>query len=327
MKKVFKVIGIVLLALIILVVGGIVLILGALNDRTTHYWNYAEPSGELEAKYTALGAYDVVSVEFEATGTAWGKYTVWYPSELKTDSDTYPLVIFANGTGTKASQYQEVFKHLATWGFIVVGNEDENCRTGESSADTLDFMLQLNENPTSDFYGKIDTENIGITGHSQGGVGAINAVAEQENGGLYKAVYAISATSRYHADELNKNGEGWSVDVSKLQVPVMMVAGTGLFDAGTLDVYTETISEGEAQGICPIWWLNECYDTVSDSVAKVVARQIGKDHGDMLRSADGYMTAWFMYWLKDDAEAGNAFFGENAEILTNENWQDVRANP
>ena len=55
-----------------------------------------------------------------------------------------------------------------------------------------------------------------------------------------------------------------------------------------------------------------------------MAREVGKDHGDMLRSADGYMTAWFMYWLKDDTEAGKAFFGENAEIFTNSNWQDVK---
>ena len=43
-------------------------------------------------------------------------------------------------------------------------------------------------------------------------------------------------------------------------------------------------------------------------------------------SADGYMTAWFMYWLQGDEEAGKAFFGENAEIKTNENWQDVTVN-
>jgi len=42
--------------------------------------------------------------------------------------------------------------------------------------------------------------------------------------------------------------------------------------------------------------------------------------------ADGYMTAWFMYYLQNNKEVGMAFFGENAEILTNPNWQDVRVN-
>ena len=34
---------------------------------------------------------------------------------------------------------------------------------------TLDYMLKLNEDPESIFYHKIDTDHIGIAGHSQGG--------------------------------------------------------------------------------------------------------------------------------------------------------------
>lgn len=252
---------------------------------------------------------------------------MWYPSEMKDTNATYPLVVMANGTGTKASQYKAIFKHLASWGFIVAGNEDENCRTGESSAATLDFILGLNRDKESIFYGKVDVGNIGITGHSQGGVGAINAVTEQENGEKYKAIYAISATSRYHADELNINGLGWSIDAAKINIPIMMVSGTEMFDAGNMSEYSETLPEGKAQGICPLWWLNECYDSITNGVDKVIARQTGKDHGDMLQSADGYMAAWFVYYLKGDIEAGKAFFGKDAEILFNENWQDIKVNP
>lgn len=235
--------------------------------------------------------------------------------------------ISGGGTGVKASQYKEVFKHLASWGFVVVGNEDDNSRTGESSAATLEFILGLHADKNSNFYGKIDTENIGIAGHSQGGVGTINAVTEQSNGIMYKAIWAASTTSRYHADEMNKNDDGWSCNLSNIHIPIFMVAGTKDFDAGNMMEYSETLPEGKVQGICPLWWLNECYDSVSDDVDKVIARQIGKDHGDMLRSADGYMTAWFMYYLQGDTEAGNAFFGEDSELLSNENWQDIKINP
>lgn len=318
LRRIFVIICIIIVILIIAVIA----LLAIGSYKTDNYWKFSESSGEIEAKYAALGSYDVSIAEYDANGTAWQKYEIWYPTEME-DGVTYPLVIMANGTGTKASQYKAVFKHLASWGFIVAGNEDENCRTGESSEATLDFVLELNEDKNSVLYGKVDTEHIGITGHSQGGVGAINAVTEQENGKLYKAVFAISATSRYHADELNKSGTGWSIDVSKVNIPIMMVAGTGTWDAGSMLEYCETLPEGEAQGICPLWWLNECYDTIPDDTNKIIARQIGKDHGDMLRSADGYMTAWFMYYLKDDSEAGNAFLGENAEISTNSSWQDV----
>ena len=323
-----KIIGTIIVDCVVLVVGGCSIILGTMNHRNENYWKYTETKGEIESKYSALGTYEVSTAEWSADGKVWKEYEVWYPSDMKGSSGTYPLVIMANGTGIKASQYREVFRHLASWGFIVVGNEDENSRSGESSAATLDFMLGLNEDKSSDFYGKIDTENIGIAGHSQGGVGAINAVTQQKNGNKYKAICAQSTTSSAVAYALNlldsELGGGWSCDTTALSIPAFMVAGTGSADAGNVNENRLELDEGETQGICPLWWLQECFDAMPDTTPKVIARLTGKDHGDIPHITDGYMTAWFMYWLKDDTEAGKAFFGENAEIFTNSNWQDVK---
>lgn len=49
--------------------------------------------------------------------------------EMEKSDITYPLVNMPNGTGVKSSRYEAVFEHLASWGFIVVGNEDENSLT------------------------------------------------------------------------------------------------------------------------------------------------------------------------------------------------------
>lgn len=46
----------------------------------------------------------------------------------------------------------------------------------------------------------------------------------------------------------------------------------------------------------------------------------------MLEKTDSYMTAWMLYQLKDDEEAGKVFIGEDAELLNNKNWQDVEKN-
>lgn len=79
-------------------------------------------------------------------------------------------------------------------------------------------------------------------------------------------------------------------------------------------------------GIAPLWSLQENYDAISNDVMKVLARRVNTDHGDMLPRADGYMTAWFMYQLKGDTEASGAFLGEDAELLSNPNWQDTTKN-
>lgn len=311
----------VILIIIIFIVGIVFAFLGYLKYRNEHYWKYATPAGEIEKKYTAHGSYNVSYIEFEADNAAYVKYEAWYPSDMEEINHTYPLVVMANGTGVKASQYKEVFQHLASWGFIVVGNEDENCRTGASCAATLDFILGLNENKNSNFYGKIDTNKIGIAGHSQGGVGAINAVTAQENKNLYKAIFIASTPSPLFADD-NVLGSEWRYDISKVTIPCFMVAGTGSGDAGTAT--DKTTAQG--QGICPLWAMIENYNAIPDTVDKIMAREVGKDHGDMLRYADGYMTAWFVYYLKGDIQAGEAFFGNNAEILSNKNWQDIKIN-
>ncbi|MGN0468478.1 MAG: alpha/beta hydrolase [Acutalibacteraceae bacterium] len=280
-----------------------------------NYFSKVTTDKALEQKYTGKGQYPVSSIKIKSDTKKIGKYTVWYPTEAETSTETYPLVIMANGSGVKASKYKPIFDHLASWGFIVVGNEDENSWDGSSTAASLDMMLKLNQDESSVFYNKIDLNNIGVAGHSQGGVGAINAVTAQDNGNLYKTIYTASTTHIDLAKGLN-----WSYDVSKINIPYFMVAGTLSADAG------DGIEGSSNVGIAPLFSLQENFASISDDVMKIMARRVNIDHGDMLAFADGYMTAWFMYRLKDDNEAGKIFVGDDAEILTNANWQDIEKN-
>jgi len=320
MGKVVKRLLLILGIIILLIVVGTFSMCTLIDKRNKTYWKYNKSDMPIESKYIPLGELETDYVEYSASGVC-KKYEISYPKELENSSKKYPLVVMANGTGVKASQYKEVFTHLASWGFIVIGNEDDNSRSGKSSSDSLDFMLQKNADKEHLFYNKVDTDNIGISGHSQGGVGALNAVTEQANGNIYKAVWAASTTSRYHAKELSDD-KSWNCYPSKINIPCFMIAGTKNMDAGNMKTYTESLSKGEAQGICPLWWLNECYDAMTANT-KIIARFKDKDHGDMLRCADGYMTAWFIYHLQGDVSA-DFFSGNNAEIKSNKNWQDVK---
>ena len=79
-------------------------------------------------------------------------------------------------------------------------------------------------------------------------------------------------------------------------------------------------------GVCPLEALKDIYNTMSQDTTKIRARIKGAEHEDMLTLTDGYMTAWFLYYLQGDEEAGTVFFGDNAEILKNANWQHVQKN-
>ncbi|MDE6189618.1 MAG: alpha/beta hydrolase [Clostridia bacterium] len=277
------------------------------------YYKNIKSDKPLEQKYIAKGEYEVSYYEQKMDNKDWKKYEIWYPTELENnDGKEYPLVVMVNGTGVPATKYKAVFDHLASWGFVVIGNEDRNAGSGESSSASLDYMLTLNSDSNSMFYGKIDVDNIGIGGHSQGGLGTINAVTKQDNGNRYKVMYAASSPTLALSVDFLKT----PFNISTVSIPCFLTAGTLQSDAGNK----------KDSGICPLVELQEKYNTLSENVSKVMARVVDAEHGDVLPRADGYMTAWFMYWLQNDTEAGGIFFGENAEILNNANWQDVEKN-
>ncbi|MDE5818853.1 MAG: alpha/beta hydrolase [Lachnospiraceae bacterium] len=276
------------------------------------YFNEVITDASCELKYTQMGTYEVSTFEQASDSKKIGRFRVWYPAELETSGRKYPVVVMVNGSGTPASKYEAIFDHLASWGFIVAGNEDGSSGTGESAASTLDFILGLNEDADSLFYGKIDTQNIGIAGHSQGGSGTINAVTAYENGNMCKVMYTASTPTAAIASDVLKA----PYDVSGIQIPWFMTAGTGEADSGN----------EKNTGISPLWSNQENCNTVTDDVMKVLARRTDTGHGDMLPYADGYMTAWFMYHLQGDETADTVFLGDNAEILNNANWQDVQKN-
>ena len=315
MKKVLKIIGIIFLILIILLV--ILSIKGYIESQKPvyedDYYKDFQSNEELETKYSKLGNYEVSYEEHESENSSIKKIRIWYPKELENNNQEYPMIIVVNASGVPAFRYEPFFKRLASWGFIVVGNEDRQTGTGETTSITLDYMLNISND--SKLYNKIDKNNIGIIGYSQGGAGAIRAVTEFENGKNYKTIFTGSAAYPFLA-----NNMGWNYDTSKIKIPYFMTAGTGKSDDSGKD------SSKEFGGVAPLSSLIENYDKITNDVFKIRARSVGTEHEDMLVQTDSYMTAWMLYQLQDDKEASKIFVGDDAEILHNKKWQDIEKN-
>lgn len=308
MKKVLKIAGIVIL---ILVIGIFVLVkyLGSLPSAPTDYQKTVQTGGEIEAKYIANGTYEV-SIYEEAVLQGFGKYILYYPNKLAEKSDTYPVIVLCNGSGTPVSKYPTVAEHFASWGFIVIGTEEQYDWNGFSAEMCIRYLQLLNENATigSDdnkkdniFFGKIDFENIGIVGHSQGGVGVINAITTQQHGDVFKAAVSLSPTNKELAHNLL-----WDYDATKVNIPIMLISGAGGGD--------DWVVTGEQ--------LEEIFDDISSD--KVMLRRKDTPHGEMLYSANGYVTAWFMWQLQGDEYAAKAFIGDTPEMMQNVLYQDQK---
>lgn len=286
-----------------------------LNDQSVpkDYVNKVPTGGTIEANYLKNGSYatsyyeevsdpkDDVDHGNDIVETI-GKYEIYYPKELETkdNTDKYPVVVMVNGTGVPASKYKESFEHLASWGFIVIGNENGSTGYGASTDKTLERILALNGDDSSIFFGKVDVDNIGVVGHSQGGSGVGKAItgthAEQ-----FKAAVMLSFGKTALSEAF-----GWSFDEKNISASTML-----LTDGGDLS---------------PVESLKTIYDAIPENVDKLMARRNDVDHGGMLYSGDGYVTAWFMYYLQGDENAGKAFTGEGAEIFENKYYQDLDTN-
>lgn len=303
MKVVLKILGVLILIPILLLITILVLVC-FIPSVPNHYTEKVETGGEIEQKYLAMGNKKVKNAKSKATELTKYNY-VYYPEELESTNKKYPVVIFLNGTGILPKKYKALFKHLASWGFIVVGNDDASTGFGVSADETIEYIKKASKDSKSVLYEKIDLENMGITGHSQGGAGVFTAISIMKHKETYKTAVALSPTHEETALAF-----GWNYDLTKIDIPVLMIAGTK--------------GEFETQAVIPFEKMVDMYNKIPSS--KVMMRRKEAEHGQMLYEADGYVTAWFRWQLMGDEEAGEAFVGETPEILKNELYQDQKIN-
>lgn len=243
--------------------------------------SFEPPSlGDIEGRYFKDGTNAVET-------TSVPGFKIYHPAPM---TGNHPIITWGNGTGAPVALYDGFLKHLASWGFVVAASHSVMTISGNQLIDGIDYLLKQNRVPDSKFYGMLDTENIGSTGHSQGGGGAINAaVKDRRIKCCAPLAPAPGVTQRLH-------------------VPMFIVAGA--------NDHIATVS----------WITNSCWKRAASPTIFAIASRTS--HGSFTYSGGmtrGYVTAWFMTHLQDDAVAGRAF-EEKGELFQNPNWEVIRKN-
>lgn len=271
------------------------------NLKSSYYQN-VKTTYPIESRYLGYEIYAVSDIKIDLTSIDRVKsLKIYYPNEMVLyPGKKYPLIIMVNGTGWVYEKYEATFKHLSSWGFIVIGNDDPSSGLGDSTIKTLNYMLDLNKDNNSIFYDKIDIEKIGLSGHSQGGSGVINAITRFPESTYFKCAYAASSPTKPWTDTILS---ALKYDCSKVKIPTMM----------TYEKQT------------PVNDMIYNFEQFDKSLKIIVGINKNANHGDMLVAADSYMTAWFNYILLNDKIAAQGFEGQNAEMLINNlNWMNVQ---
>ncbi len=96
----------------------------------------------------------------------------------------FPVVLFIHANNDRVCEiyrsYYSLMDHWASWGFIAVSVDQTkyNCQPGnteniqlrsDSQLRALEMLDELNQDPESRFFGRIDTSRLMLAGHSRGG--------------------------------------------------------------------------------------------------------------------------------------------------------------
>ena len=272
--------------------------LSALAKSSTPVWD----------KYSKTGKYKVSAFTFTVPENDF-TYKVWYPKDIKNMSKR-PIILYSNGTGSnyiKSPDTVTYLKKAASYGFVCLTNTDENTGVGTSMNAGMDALVEFNNKKSHRFYKKLNVNNVGLAGHSQGATCSINLASEgnYENRKRFKAVYACSLPNPELAASVMQN---CPYDASLVSIPTLLLSGTGVTD-GTF--------------ICPL------ETSVLPAVKKIksdvfAARMKDVEHADSIMKMHPYMIAWFDYKLCGNKAAAKAFIGKSPELKTNKNWQDYK---
>lgn len=238
-------------------------------------------------RYAAPGIHAVTSIGVPG-------YQVFHPADIATGSRRHPVVTFGNGSYATYEQYEELLRHLASWGFVVVVADSSVTGDGSEILAAARYVLAQNDNPESVFHDRIDVEHVAAVGHSQGAGGAINASTGSD--GL------ITSTA-----VLNLPDPWWAtrpvdvIDVARLTGPVFYLTGA-----------EDPLSTAVPQA---------AYHALGPGPA-VRGRLLGVGHnwpadGGGFR---GYLTAWLRFTLTGDDNAAPAFVGPAPELSTDPAW-------
>ena len=217
-------------------------------------------------------------------------YYVYYPENIKSSKKTYPVLSWANGTMCPPDMYAGLLAELAKGGYIVIASSETMSADGTAQIDALDFVLSLNNNSSSSAYKKVNTKQLGVIGHSQGGRSSVNAAVKDSR---IRCVVSIAGSNYLEEAEPNST-------------PTLFIAG------------------GKDMIVSPSQWIQPAFDVAKGPA--VYASLNGALHTGCCTNPEkysSYVLDWCNLWLKGDAKA-LATFSSNGTLASDSNWSNFQ---
>ncbi len=212
-------------------------------------------------------------------------YTVFRPACTR-EGEKYPVITWGNGTCGQAGGYGSFLVKVASHGFYVFAANSRWTGSGIEILHALDLAAELNDDPDSVYYQKLDLDRIGVMGHSQGASGT----------------QAASSDPRIKSVILWNGG-----DAAAVNKPVMAISGER--DIGNPSVMTLSSEVNLASQ--PAAWLY--YHQVLLTGGGMTGHLTVMEQPERVWEP---ALAWFQYTLNDDPAARDMLLGDSCGLCT-----------
>lgn len=216
------------------------------------------------------------------------QHTYWYPSSISSTGLEHPVILWGNGTGASPSSYDGLLSHFASHGFIVAAANTPNAGSGTEMLAGLDNLTSFDNSPTSPFYQAVDTSRVATTGHSQGGVGALNSSQDPRVTTTFPVEGAWSAAG--------------------VTVPILFLAGENDTIATPSSIYNTFNSANAPSAYAEIAGASHFTPAGSGGYFRAVG------------------VAWARWHLMDDDDAEGWFVGPNCGLCNDSELSDYEVN-
>ncbi|KOX19648.1 acetylxylan esterase [Nocardiopsis sp. NRRL B-16309] len=218
--------------------------------------------------------------------------TLYYPRDIADSDRRHPVIVWGNGTFAFPVVYRDLLLHWASHGFIVAAANTPQSNLGISMRAGIDLLEHRDSDSGSEFHDRVDLENIGASGHSQGGAASI----------------VVGDDPR--VDTVLPIQPGPLADIDDVDDPALLLAG---------------------QRDSIVWpWLVKRFYKDADHIPAIYGEVRGANHFTVVGDPGPFAaptTAWFRLHLMGDQAAHSEFFGPDCGICTDsDTWSDVRRN-
>jgi len=249
------------------------------------------PSFPAVDDFAAAGPFETISESTDAD------CTVYRPSTLGEEGRRHPVILWGNGTGTPTVEvYSGFFAHWASHGFIVAAAHTPNAGGGQEMLACLLWVEAQHALSGSPYEGHVDLGNVGASGHSQGGGGAVMVGQDPRVRATVPFQAWTGSPAHMAGAEMRQNGPMFLVSGDADLIAAPEANQKPIFEASNVATFWGTLAGG---------------DHVTIALGNVAAYL-------------GPSVAWFRLHLMGDEDARPMFYGQDCALCADPNWTSLR---